>query len=235
MNPPAQNSPRSAQTRQRIFRAAAEAMLANGYAGTSLAAIAERLELTKGALARHVPVKTVLIEEFAGHLRGVLDECDARARAAFPRAPSRACVAFLVNVGFVATQDVCTTAAIALAFDPSVPTDSSGGYVRRWIDLLTAHLAEATAEEGHELNASASDAAEFLTSAVTGMWVTGRFVHAPDRSRLLLTELALIGLGFTPETVSAIVEDVLGQARSGSVDVRVPEASIPRQWWRGSD
>src|SRR5699024_5501969 len=48
MDDPGEPQPRSVRTRQRIFRAAAEEILVNGYAGTSLAGIAGNLGLTKG-------------------------------------------------------------------------------------------------------------------------------------------------------------------------------------------
>lgn len=233
MDDPGEPQPRSVRTRQRIFRAAAEEILVNGYAGTSLAGIAGNLGLTKGALARHVPVKTALIEEFTRHLVEVLARCDARAQAVFPESPSRACVAFLINVGFSASDDVCSAAGIAMAFDPSVPTASSGGFVHAWIDALSAYLERIPAEDGYELNAPVRGAAEFLTAAFTGMWVTGRFVSIEGRPRLEQTELALMGIGIPAAGVSAIINDVLAQARQGALELAPPEMVVPQQWWRG--
>lgn len=63
--------------RKAIAEAAAQEFLLHGYAGTSLSAIAKRLELTKGALSYHFPTKA----DFAGYFIQTLRTATAQARA----------------------------------------------------------------------------------------------------------------------------------------------------------
>ena len=72
-----------------ILAAAVDLFIAHGYDATSVAAVAERLGLTKSALYHHYESKehllSVALDEALGGLEGVLDEPGARAGAAGAR------------------------------------------------------------------------------------------------------------------------------------------------------
>ncbi|WP_314506695.1 TetR/AcrR family transcriptional regulator [uncultured Microbacterium sp.] len=74
---------------QQILAAAVELFIAHGYDATSVAAVAERLGLTKSALYHHYDSKEhllrVALDEALGGLEGVLDERGARKGAAGAR------------------------------------------------------------------------------------------------------------------------------------------------------
>ena len=83
-----------ATTRSRSSQAAVELFIAHGYDATSVAAVAERLGLTKSALYHHYESKEQLLgialDEALGGLEGVLDEPGARTRHAGRAARARA-------------------------------------------------------------------------------------------------------------------------------------------------
>jgi len=72
-----------------ILAAAVDLFITHGYDATSVAAVAERLGLTKSALYHHYESKehllSVALDEALGGLEGVLDEPGARAGAAGAR------------------------------------------------------------------------------------------------------------------------------------------------------
>jgi len=74
---------------QQILAAAVDLFITHGYDATSVAAVAERLGLTKSALYHHYESKehllSVALDEALGGLEGVLDEQGARAGAAGAR------------------------------------------------------------------------------------------------------------------------------------------------------
>jgi len=76
-------------TRERLLRAARELLERGGYAGASVAAIAERAGVSAGALYRHFPSKAELfVEVFRAAARGelaALQEAAARARGSVGR------------------------------------------------------------------------------------------------------------------------------------------------------
>ncbi len=74
---------------KQILAAAVDLFITHGYDATSVAAVAERLGLTKSALYHHFESKehllSVALDEALGGLEGVLDEPGARAGAAGAR------------------------------------------------------------------------------------------------------------------------------------------------------
>ena len=74
---------------RQILEAAVELFIAHGYDATSVAAVAERLGLTKSALYHHYESKEhllgVALDEALGGLEGVLDERGARTGSAGER------------------------------------------------------------------------------------------------------------------------------------------------------
>jgi len=86
--PPARRG-RPGYDSQQILAAAVDLFITHGYDATSVAAVAERLGLTKSALYHHYESKEhllrVALDEALGGLEGVLDEPGARVHAAGAR------------------------------------------------------------------------------------------------------------------------------------------------------
>ena len=92
---------RPAPTRDRILDAAVELFGRQGYHGTSVGEIEQTAGLTprSGALYKHFPSKTALLEEAMEGRSRVVDELESRV-ARTPVADARAEIALLVRIAF---------------------------------------------------------------------------------------------------------------------------------------
>lgn len=212
--------PASVRTREVILEAAAREVFEHGYAGASMSGIAGRLGLTKGALAYHFPTKDLIPASLLERFRDVLARSDAAASAVFEDSPSRACVAFVLNVGHAAGTDIVTTAAMSLFSDPSAPREMLIESMRDWAGRVTAHLQGMIDEEGYSFDLDLTDAAEFFITTLGGTWMTARFFpRSADRPRLQFTQLALEAIGLPRAVTEAVVADVLAAARDERVQI----------------
>ena len=210
----------AAQTREMILEAAAHEIVDHGYAAASLSRIAGRLGLTKGALAYHFPTKGRILTALMERFQRVLVRADAAAVDAFADRPSRACVAFVLNVGHAAGTDIVTTAAMGLFTDPSTPPRVTADPMGDWVDRVRTYLQSMVDEEGYTFELDLSDAAEFIFAALGGTWMTARFFpRAVARPRLQFTQLALQAVGVPHSEAEAIIADVLAAARDDRVNV----------------
>lgn len=206
-------------TRSAMVRAAASELLAHGYAGSSLARIAGRLGLTKGALAYHFPTKSTLLAAVVDEASDVLAASYASAEAAFPNQSSRICVAHMTAFGAALSTSVEGAAAVALLADPSSPEAVLGPLLREWHHLVSTCFTQAVDAENVVLKVPAQQAAEFFISSQIGTVVTARYLadFATDRGGLQFTKLTLQSLGFTD--TDEIIADVMGAHKAGKIDV----------------
>lgn len=201
-----------------VLAAAAE-LLEHGYAGSSLARIAGRIDLTKGALAYHFPTKVSLLGAVIGHLQGALEASHAEAMAVFPQRGSRVCVAQMAMFGYTISTDAVAAAAVSLFADPSAPEGVMAPILIDWHRMISGCFEESIEVEGVRLVVPTPQAAEFFIASMAGSILTARFLPeiSVDRDRLKFTELTLQTLGF-PDAAQ-IVADVLAALAEGKIDL----------------
>ncbi|WP_437583006.1 ScbR family autoregulator-binding transcription factor [Paramicrobacterium sp. CJ85] len=131
-------------TRERIIEAASELITRNGYAKTSLDAIAAHMGKSKGALYFHFDSK----EDLA---RAVVDEQHARAMAAATRVldgggdPLRMIAQLCRTFSEMLLDDPVTQAGILLTTDTISLTFPEREPYQDWMDVVTRLLAEGQA------------------------------------------------------------------------------------------
>lgn len=129
--------------RKAIAEAAAQEFLLHGYAGTSLSAIAKRLELTKGALSYHFPTKA----DFAGYFIQTLRTATAQARAyatsEYPECGARRLLLYFRLISAWRATEPRLAAAVALFTDRASPTFEAEEVIKDWLDLSVEALESA--------------------------------------------------------------------------------------------
>lgn len=215
-------------TREEMLSAAAEEFLERGYAAATMASIAGRLSLTKGALAHHFPAKQTFAEALSVELRTAIHASRARAEDAYPQSASRAMVAFLLALGNQATSDTRVAAAVSLLSDRAAP---SGGLTQALDDLLEILESFATsAQASGELSTAigAAEVAEHLLVTNLGTAFLARHKHIPEpgRKRLRFIRLTLKTCGMPDADV--IVDDVLATLANNSLASLPLSQSVPR-------
>lgn len=202
-----------------MVHASAAELLEHGYAGSSLARIAGRINLTKGALAYHFPTKVSLLDAVVGHLRVVLAASHTQAIEIFPNRGSRVCVAQMTSFGYSISTDPVAAAAVSLFADPSAPQGAIAPVLIDWHRMISECFEQSCAHEGVQLTVPTPQAAEFFIASMAGSVLTARFMPeiSADRDRLKFTELTLKTLGFTD--ASQIITDVLTALSEGKIDL----------------
>ncbi|GAB3149894.1 helix-turn-helix domain-containing protein [Microbispora hainanensis] len=175
------------ETRRRILAVAAELFATKGYAGTSIADIAARMEMSKAALYYHFTSK-----------EQILDELLAAPLAAFARLAERAETGAHTPAELLAAVIDTTVEARALSGliggDPSaqaVVNRSRHGDARRINDALAAALARGAPGEGAAVRAQAAlTVAKQVTLTVLG---DGGPMSAGTRAEILAAALRALG------------------------------------------
>lgn len=196
-------------TRNSILEAASLELLANGYAGTSLSAIAGRLGLTKGALTYQFPTKESIVAALVERLLGVFELVDDQATEVFPAGDARTCVAFLTNLGSALVSDPLTAAPFALFADVSAPRAILQEAMNEWSRRMTAHFDGAVRGRAYDLRMTSSEAAGFAIAALSGVWVSTRLLPElgrPERRLAILSRLlGAIGMDDAEEIVEEVI------------------------------
>ncbi|MFE5580856.1 ScbR family autoregulator-binding transcription factor [Kitasatospora sp. NPDC056531] len=158
---------RSARTRQRVLMGAAELFTERGFRQTSVKDVADRVEMTKGAVYFHYPTKEALavaiVEEHYARWPKLLDEVAREELGPLETAArmlDRAAVAF--------QDDVLVQAGARLQIErPQIDADLPTPYVD-WVSLLESLLT--SAQEAGEVRADVvpGHAARSLVSAFFG-------------------------------------------------------------------
>lgn len=195
------------RTRHRLLSAAAEEILEHGYAASSMAKIARRLDLTKGALGHHFPTKRTILVALLDESVRAAGDIARQVSALFPDSPLRACLALFAGITVRGRIDPVAGAALLLFQDPSVPAVD----LVRIRDGLFAQVVQlvqrASDEEGHRFSLPDEAVARYLQTIIAGFLFDARF---PDRDqhgdeRLFMTA-ALTGIGVAD--ADAVMGDV---------------------------
>ena len=182
-------------TRQRILIAAAQEMLAAGYAGASLSGMARRQGVTKGAFGYHFPTKRSLLEAVLSHHEEAVDWAYGSSRADYPDSPMHACVRMNFKLEQLRMTDPVVSSAQTLLLDPSVPVQVLRPMRTHLTDYLAELLEEAEAREGYEFTLRIADVVEALMAVLAGTLATLRFSATNDEDRMRFSVLVLRGLG----------------------------------------
>jgi AcrR family transcriptional regulator len=210
---------RSTETRERILRAAAAEILADGYASASLSSIAARLGLTKGALAYHFPSKWDAADALFVHTTAVYDDLRRSVRDDGLRGV-RALVATLARSGLRTRTDVVFAAANSLIVTPGDLRFELPPILVQLIDTYAEYLREAVDDGEVPADLDVVEAAEEIVAMSIGALLL--FTRHPERQgaramRLTRRQLKAIGV----VDADAIVDEML--ARSMAVPPRFDE------------
>jgi AcrR family transcriptional regulator len=175
-------------TRHQILRIANELFAARGYAGTSLAHIAQRLNITKAALYYHFPSKSA-----------ILDALLAEPLSAYTRLAEKAAAATLTDTELLAAVIDTTAAGLAMVDllnnDPSVRAQFDAESTRAtsaWInETIVAALAGPAPSTAAVIRAHA---AYTLAKHGTITWLATHNTPLEDTERAELLAAALRAL-----------------------------------------
>lgn len=196
--------------RDSMIKAAASEMLADGYAGSSLASIAARIDLTKGALSREFPTKDLLAHEVFAAMVTAIQREHALAREAYPDSPSRRLVRFLVGFDDAVRREVEVAAATSLLADRALPAGMTLPPIEAWRSAVGVVVGEAVAAGDIPAHVGVVAAAQFLSVANLGNAVLearGDVEGALERSRSIL-RLAMRAIELAD--LERVLADVLG-------------------------
>lgn len=199
---------RSAETRDRILRAAAAEFLADGYRSASLSSIAARLGLTKGALAYHFPSKWDAAEALFAHTIAVYDDLRLSAREEGLRG-TRALVALLARGGRRTRTDVVFAAANSLIVTPGDLRFELPPILVMLIDIYAGYLREAIEDGEAPADLDVVEAAEAVVATSIGGLLL--FTRHPERQgprpmRLTRRQLTSIGLVDVDRIIDEMIE-----------------------------
>jgi|GEM_PF-4072735 len=204
----------AAQTRARLLSAAAEEILQHGYAGASMARIAERIGLTKGAFSHHFPTKDTLIEAAMDHVVALAPQLVGLATTGFPDSPIRASVAIIGGIAATSASDPVVGASLLMFQDPSVSVVRLVPVQQAMVGMFEPCFRRAVDQEGYRLAMSAEDAAQFLVLVLMGSLSARRFPGMFElRHERLFIQAALLGVGI--HDAETVVGDVLDRLSSG--------------------
>lgn len=189
------------QHRDTILMAASQEFIHQGYAATSLASIAARIGLTKGALARPFPSKEQLAWGIIDAVHTLLEEGRARIQDAHPSSGIRPLLEYLAALNSEQHCDPRVTAALALLIDRSSPTYG----VTTLADDLT-HALEgflSTAQRCGELppDTRPRELAQLIFVTFMGQTAVGDPTQTPSERRRFI--------GATPRTLGATDVDAI--------------------------
>lgn len=126
--------------RDSMLNAAALEIVEHGYAASSLASIASRLGLTKGALVRRFPVKEEIAWGIIDMLRGVISNEYSRSLAVYPQSGIRSLIRFLLAVGTRAAREPQLAAAVVLFTDRASPGFEVAEVLDDWTQAIHGFL-----------------------------------------------------------------------------------------------
>lgn len=177
-------------TRKAIAEAAAHEFLLHGYAGASLSAIADRLNLTKGALTYHFRAKADFANHFIQVVRAATAQADKYARTVYPECGARRLLLYFMLMGAWRESEARYAAGMALFNDSASPTFEADEVIHDWLLLSVDALDSARAPDS---SVSAFEAAEVFLVTILGAAFFGRHVrlNAPGTQRLRFVRAAL--------------------------------------------
>lgn len=186
----------AAETRDRLLRAAAAEILAEGYASASLSSIAARLGVTKGALAYHFPSKRDVANAILDHMLTVYAQLQTDVRESGLRG-IRALVVSMARAGLLTRTDIGFAAGTSLMISPW-----TGGLVlppvlSDLVDTYAEYLREAAEDGEIDSDVDPVEAAEDLLAGGFGTLIL--LTRHPERQgpgplRITRRQLTAIGV-----------------------------------------
>lgn len=199
---------RTEETRRKLADAAALELLENGYAGSSLSAIAARIGLTKGAYAYHFRAKSDVAAAFLKLAAAGSEQAAAYAREAYPDCGVRRLVLHFLMLSRWRYTEPQFAAGVALFADRASPIFESAEIMEGWKDQVTQAFLLADRSGDRDARFTPGEAAEFFLVSMLGA-VVRHYTEPPDprTSGLPLLRQALMGCGVT--RADTFVDDVL--------------------------
>ncbi|WP_307368208.1 TetR/AcrR family transcriptional regulator [Microbacterium sp. W4I4] len=172
----------SSRSKAELLDAAARELLHSGYAASSLASIAARLGLTKGALGRKFPAKKDIAWGIIDTLREVIAEESSRALELYPHSGIRAMIRFLLAVGVRAAQEPQIAAGAVLITDRASPAFEVAEVLDGWVLALRRFLEVALDSEELPAGTDLEELSEYIFVTNLGEAIFGARAYAPPRS-----------------------------------------------------
>lgn len=215
-------------TRTGMLNAAALEISENGYAASSLASIASRLGLTKGALVRKFPAKEDIAWGIIATLRGVIDCEYSRSLDVYPKSGIRSLIRFLLAVGARAMSDPQVSAAVVLFTDRASPTFEVAQLLDEWTQSIHGLLKVARDVGEVDPETDLQELAEYIFVSNMGEAVFGSRAHVPERAtrRLRFMRITLRNAGVAD--VDALIDEVFESNGAGSIERLPPRIGIQR-------
>ncbi len=203
----------STETKNTIAKAAAAEFIANGYAGTSLSRVADRMSLTKGALVYHFPAKADFANYFVQMVHAATSQADEFSKHQYPQDGAKRLLLHFVVMGTWWRSLPEVAAGIALFGDASSPAFESDQVVQAWLDLSVDAFVTCEAHGQLTPGLSPLEAAEMLLASSLGSLLFRDYVrlNAPDTKAVRFIRLALTSVGIPNVDESA--EEVLREYR----------------------
>lgn len=184
-------------TRSGIAEAAAQEFLEHGYAGASLARIAGRLGLTKGALVYHFRAKADFASYFVDVVRQATRQANAFAKETYPNCGPRRLLLYFLVMGAWREKEQQVAAGIALFADRASPAYEADDVIRDWLALSVEGFEASPVREHADGETSPLEAAEMFLVTNLGALFFGRHVrlNAKGTEPLRFLRLALTAVG----------------------------------------
>lgn len=214
--------------RDSMLNAAALEIVEHGYAASSLASIASRLGLTKGALVRRFPVKEEIAWGIIDMLRGVISNEYSRSLAVYPQSGIRSLIRFLLAVGTRAAREPQLAAAVVLFTDRASPGFEVAEVLDDWTQAIHGFLDVARDAGEVDPATDLQELAEYIFITNMGEAIFGLRAHVPERTtrRLRFMRLTLRNAGVTD--VDTLVDEVLESSGAGSIEQLPPRSGVRR-------
>lgn len=214
--------------RDSILNAAALEIVEHGYAASSLASIASRLGLTKGALVRRFPAKEDIAWGIIGTLRDVISTEYSRSLDVYPQSGIRSLIRFLLAVGSRTRSDPQVAAAVVLFTDRASPAYEVAQVLDDWTQAIRGFLNVARDAGEVGPGTDLQELAEYIFITNMGEAIFGARALAPERAtrRLRFMRLTLRNAGVTD--VDTLVDEVLESSGAGSIEQLPPRSGVQR-------
>lgn len=214
--------------RDGILNAAALEIVEHGYAASSLASIASRLGLTKGALVRRFPAKEDIAWGIIGTLRDVISTEYSRSLDVYPQSGIRSLIRFLLAVGSRTRSDPQVAAAVVLFTDRASPAYEVAQVLDDWTQAIRGFLNVARDAGEVGPGTDLQELAEYIFITNMGEAIFGARALAPERAtrRLRFMRLTLRNAGVTD--VDTLVDEVLESSGAGSIEQLPPRSGVQR-------
>lgn len=205
--------------RKELLDAAAHEFIERGYAATSLATVAGRLDLTKGALAHHFPTKRSLLSGLAQTFRESIQESERLTQSAYPDSGLRSAIAFMLQLGATAAKNPQIAAALVLITDRGARTDEFAEVSRTWIGVFARFLDQAKEEGTIREDLNTSEAAQFMLATNIG----STLLPSPPRpnrnraKRLRFMRLGMQSLGV--DNIDEIIDEIIATGAEGTLEM----------------